>query len=1135
MSLIQSTAIPSGASYELEQSLRFNDNDSAHLSKTFASAGNRKTWSYSFWVKRTELGTGTANRQIFLEGYTSSTSWFVMILNDDALQIYDAQTSQPDYGMATARLFRDTSAWYHVLLAVDTTQSTDTNRVKLYINGINEPLTDQYGLFPLNYQSNVNSAVLHNIGKYTDISTTSDYYLSEVNFIDGAAKAPSDFGEFGTYGEWKPIEYKSSYGTNGFYLPFKQDYTVEGFSTVTWQGNSASSAYIGGAGFQPDLTWIKSRSIAASHNLVDSIRGANKRLRSDSSGAENNQSENGYVGSFDNDGFTLIQGSSTHNTYTGWFETNQSGVTYVAWNWDMGGSNATLTAGSINSVVRADATYGQSIVSFTGTGSNATVAHGLSSAPEMIIVRQRGANAWAVYHTSIGNTHLLELNTTAGKADNSSFWNDTSPTSSVFTIGSHAEVNPNGVGVICYAFHSVSGYSKISSYSGSGNANNSVTGLGFSPAWIMIKRTDAADQWLIVDNTRTPFGDTEGDNLYAEASTAEGGGNSTAIQFDSNGFTVKGTDTMVNGSGGTYIYMAFADKREYAYWLDQSGNNNDWTSNGLTESDISVDSPTNNFCTLNPLDSNASNNIVVSEGNLRFTNSGSNWDNIAGTFAFKTGKWYWEMLPISGSLDEIFTGIKDTAANTTSSNSWVSGSILWYNHTGGELRVNGTDTTANYGDLAIGDVLGVAVNMDDRQITFYKNNSALVSNYAIPSEILEAMPHALTDANTLTAYNFGQDSSFAGAKTAQGNADGNAIGDFFYTPPTGFLALCTKNLPEPAVIPSEHFNTVLYTGDDGQKSITGVGFQPDFIWFKARNDTYSHEFFDVVRGNTKRLISNTTAAEDTRSTATTFDSDGFTVGTGGDASTNDVKNYVAWNWKAGTSSNLSAAGARAIATVSSVNVDAGFEIITYTGNGTAGATIGHSLGVAPDALIIRRRNAANTWTIYLPPVVDHTKKIHLETTGAVVANGSTLNSTAPTSTVITLGNDNRSNGSSDTYVMYAFAEKNGYSKFGSYTGNGNADGTFVYTGFRPAFVMVKRSDTADNWIMRDYARSPDNPVNESVYANENNAEYTGTDLLIDMTSNGFKVRATDVAHNASGGTYIYLCFAETPFKHSNAR
>ena len=207
MSLINATAIHNGASYELEQSLRFNDNDSAHLSKTFASAGNRKTWSYSFWVKRTELGTGTANRQIFLEGYTSSTSWFVMILNDDALQIYDAQTSQPDYGMATARLFRDTSAWYHVLLAVDTTQSTDTNRVKLYINGINEPLTDQYGLFPLNYQSNVNSAVLHNIGKYTDISTTSDYYLSEVNFIDGLAKAPADFGETGTYGEWKPIEY----------------------------------------------------------------------------------------------------------------------------------------------------------------------------------------------------------------------------------------------------------------------------------------------------------------------------------------------------------------------------------------------------------------------------------------------------------------------------------------------------------------------------------------------------------------------------------------------------------------------------------------------------------------------------------------------------------------------------------------------------------------------------------------------------------------------------------------------------------------------------------------------------------------------------------------------------------------
>ena len=785
----------SGEDYQVGKSLRFNNPDSAHLARAISTASNRRTFTISIWAKRAILGT---SHQIM--GARDGSTFSLFYFSNHRLLFYSLAGGN-EYQAATNALFRDNSAWYHIVLAVDTTQGTQSNRVKIYVNGVQQSLSGSD--YPENFDSSINSTIEQQIGRQ---STGADHYdglFAEMHFVDGAALAPTSFGEFGIYGEWKPIDCKDdlTYGTHGFYLDFAS-----------------------------------------------------------------------------------------------------SGV---------------------------------------GTASSSTVG------------------------------------------------------------------------------------------------------------------------------------------------------------------------------------------------ADRSGNDNHYTSTNVAATDQMLDSCTNNFATYDEKVRRANlTNPTYSEGNLRMVhpNLSGNAGFGVSTIGVKSGKYYVEIL-----AEDVVTNFGIGIATMLQWNGDGNrNSYIKYKSDGDIKKYTNTQSSeASYTD---GDILAIAFDITNLTVAFYKNN-ALQDTVSSIDAGFEDTYYVLVQASTNDKHiaNFGQDSSFAGEKTAQGNSDGNGIGDFYYTPPSGFLALCAKNLPTPVIVPSQHFNTVLYTGDDGQQSITGVGFQPDFIWFKARNDTYSHEFFDVVRGNTKRLISNTTAAEDTRSTATTFDSDGFTVGTGGDASTNDVKNYVAWNWKAGTSSNLSAAGARAIATVSSVNVDAGFEIITYTGNGTAGATIGHSLGVAPDALIIRRRNAANTWTIYLPPVVDHTKKIHLETTGAVVANGTTLNSTAPTSTLITLGSDNRSNGSSDTYVMYAFAEKNGYSKFGSYTGNGNADGTFVYTGFRPAFVMVKRSDTADNWIMRDYARSPDNPVNESVYANENNAEYTGTDLLIDMTSNGFKVRATDVAHNASGGTYIYLCFAETPFKHSNAR
>jgi hypothetical protein len=319
-----------------------------------------------------------------------------------------------------------------------------------------------------------------------------------------------------------------------------------------------------------------------------------------------------------------------------------------------------------------------------------------------------------------------------------------------------------------------------------------------------------------------------------------------------------------------------------------------------------------------------------------------------------------------------------------------------------------------------------------------------------------------------------------------------------------------------------------------------VGFQPDLVWLKNRNQAggYPHLLFDAVRGAGYALRSDNSGAELDRTTSfTSFSSSGFNLGNTGNSWENDsAGTYVAWNWKAPTSSNLTAGGNRSIATTSKLNLDAGFEIITYSGSGVAGNTIGHSLGKVPDFIIGKNRTYADSWWVYHREEVNHTKKIHLNLTDAAVANSSTLNNTAPTSSVITLGSDIRVNNSSHTYLMYAFCSVDGYSKVGSYTGNGSStDGPFVYTGFRPAYVLTKKVNGYSSWPIHDSERGSINVTEESLYTNESAAEVDPSTEDIDFLSNGFKIRSTTLARNSSGGEYIFIAFAEQPFKHSNAR
>ena len=806
--------------YSIDNSLRFNDDDSAYLNWTPSSAGNKKTFTYSFWVKRGNLFS-SSQIHIFGVGDGAGSVAVIQFENDTFRADFDGDIK----GLQTTQVFRDPSAWYHFIVATDSTQSTTSDRVKIYCNGtqITDFSTANYPT--LNEDSNrFNNTVTNNIGKHPGAGSASfDGYLAEVNFVDGyptgvtqanwaATNIAESFGETGTYGEWKPIEVTGmTYGTNGFYLDFSN-----------------------------------------------------------------------------------------------------------------------------------------------------------------------------------------------------------------------------------------------------------------------------------------------------------------------------------SGSLGT----------------DASSNTNNWTVNNLAATDQMLDSPTNNFCTLNPITGLAS-RATFSEGNLKCMASSTADSATRGTIGMTSGKWYCEAYVIRPTSAGIGIGIADGEYIGGDVGSGQAISIVLSGTTSIYMMNNTTQTQSSLGSYTTGDVIGLRIDMDAKTLKFYRNNSQVGTVETFTGDTARVTTGSTRTTNGWV-LNFGQDSSFAGNKTAQGNQDSGGVGDFYYTPPTGFLALCTSNLPDPAVIPSEHFNTVLYTGTENASvhgAVTGVGFQPDMLWFKNRNFSYNHSISDVVRGNNKFLQVNSTSSEVSLGSGldlTSFDSDGFSLGTsswglvcGKEGST--FRTYVTWCWKAGGTGVSNTNGS--ITSTVSANSDAGFSIVSYTGSGSA-ANVGHGLSVAPEFVVVKKRNSAGTsWVVLSMHAAasspeDYYGKLEQSDSFTDHATIEFWGNTAPTATVFYLGDHTWNNASTDTYIAYCFHSVDGYSKVGSYTGNGSSDGTFVYTSFAPKYVMIKQSSASgEMWNVFDDARSPYNLVNDYIKANESGAENVNhTTLNLDFTSNGFKVRGTNTGINTSGATYIFLAFAETPFSvGGNAR
>jgi hypothetical protein len=614
------------------------------------------------------------------------------------------------------------------------------------------------------------------------------------------------------------------------------------------------------------------------------------------------------------------------------------------------------------------------------------------------------------------------------------------------------------------------------------------------------------------------------DGYMAELNWIDGQALTPASFGSTNALTGVWQPARYTGTYGTNgFYLPFTDNSTAAaLGTDFSGNSNTWTVNNISvTAGVTYDSMTDvptltnattaNYAVLNPL---ANGGGTLAGGNLNLTGASAAWGTRLSTIAVSSGKFYAEITPTSGSSTQgIMFGISNYI---TAPSSFLGAASTSYGYYGadGALKNNGLDTPAWGATVADNDVVGIALDMDAGTLALYKNN--------------------VQQGSTITGLSglFYIGVSCYGTATASANFGQRP---FAYTPPTGFLALNTFNLPTDTILKGNTvMDATLYTGNGSTQTITNAaGFQPDLVWMKGRSGATDHALYDSVRGVQNQLESNTTTAETAEATGlTAFGSGGFTVGALAQVNTS-AATYVGWQWKAGGAAASNTDGT--ITSSVSANASAGFSVVTYNGTG-ANATVGHGLGVAPSMVIVKARESANAWRVGHKDLTSWAFNLQLNGTAAQASNTTLFNSTAPTSTVFSVGTSVTTNESAKGMVAYCWSEIDGFSKFGSYTGNGSTNGPFVYTGFRPRWVMWKSSSAGGSWSITDTDRSPINVTNLVLRANFSDAEISsGTGAIVDFLSNGFKFRNTGADHNTSGATYIYMAFAENPFKNSLAR
>lgn len=598
--------------------------------------------------------------------------------------------------------------------------------------------------------------------------------------------------------------------------------------------------------------------------------------------------------------------------------------------------------------------------------------------------------------------------------------------------------------------------------------------------------------------------------------------NATIVDNSSNSLSITNNGSTATVAGNVIFNAAIAS--------DYSGNKNNWITNNIEYSfygstyDSMTDSPTltsatvANYAVMSPIDWVGASG-TLSSANLNWASS----TNVCGnrsTIGVTSGKWYWEAVGSSVTSGTIGGRFGFTGSDTTAVEQDKFG-MYWHPTSGIARIVNGTNTyvTSSY-TYTNSDVLALALDLDNNISYWYKNGVLQYtydfSSYStIGARVFHAYVWNASSGTPSWVYNFGQR-------------------PFSYTPRTNHVALNTYNLPDSTVKKGNRYmDAVLFTGTGANLTVSGFNFSPDLVWNKSRSVSQEHVVADTVRGANKALFTRANYVEDASTTLITgFTSTGYTLGSDGAVNTNGAA-HVGWGWDAGDSTVTNTNGT--ITSQVRANTTAGLSIVTYTGVGSV-RTVGHGLGVAPKFIIAKSRNNADNWPVGTS-ALGWDRHLLLNLTNAVAVTSSTWSDTAPTSSVFTIGTDTRINGSGWTYVAYCWAEIAGFSRFGSYTGNGSTDGPFVYLGFRPKYILIKRTDssTSGNWSVLDSSVNTYNEAQKILTPNTFDSE--STQNYLDLLSNGFKVRyaAANQQINTNGGTYIYAAFAENPFKNANAR
>jgi hypothetical protein len=1294
--------------YEIERSLRFNSADTSYLSKTFSSTTT--TFTASFWLKRGKL-PNTGYQHTFCSNGNSSCSFEML---NDFVYFYNQAHN------ATGVAVRDPSAWYHFILSVN------SGTLTAYINGsqISTGLTGfSYGGYST-------------IGQWVEGGYNFDGYFADIYLIDGQALAPTDFGETDDNGVWQPKEFDGTYGPSVDRSQAWSSGWVS--QATFNSGGSFDGSFSGnGQGGSNYLVWSPPSAVSYSDSLGGvEVYTSTNNAGYNNWAYKVNPTSTSYSASAPSDLSSFISPYEINSgVQSGWtkISTGDGSLTSIGmWNKYATESGIYMNGLKVNGKILVDAVNNsQTWSSGTTTGTwdssypltqlfNGSLSDGTQAAnsgPATLTFSSVTAQTSIEVYGFNTTTGTSEWQVTANGTDyvvalpgNPGGWVTVPATypatldqiSNLVYRGRLSGVRVDGKllvdsGVTLAGtgngyhldFADNSSQAALGTdTSGNGNTwdvNNITPASATIPAFTAYSASNWGDEAYLWDGSLSTYSYPNANTTSTLTFTPALTGSSIRIYVGSSlattGFNINGSSLsgfsggttsqwrdITSHTGGTlsYIQCAYVPGQysQYIYAIEIDGNILQSTAQTVV-GDSLVDTPTNgtqpdtgaggevvgNYATWNPLAQTYSTLPAITDGNL--TEGPNAGGTVLGTIAVSSGKWFWE-ITVDTTGGALVGAASINGALTTNQPGYFANSASYIRD--GRVKNNGSDV-GTYATYGAGDIIGVALDMDNGVIKFYKNNTLIVT---ISSNISGTWTPAVADYNgsgSVLNANFGQHA-------------------FAYTAPSGYKSLNTANLPEPTIADgSKYFDTKLYTGNGGTQAISGMNMSPDLVWMKTRSQANDHVLVDSVRGVGNRLFSNSTASESFQATSlTSFNSDGFTLGSHSSVNQNGVTN-AAWAWDAGYSNTTIAAGslnsslydqsqtwsgqvsgtaysstyaktlvfdgslaglpcipangtqltftpspsfsnatsvkiyyyypsahanafvlngtsvASSLSTGSSVqshtfdvtgsgftsltwsrnlhasedagmfgievdgkllvdsgvsvpnvpsiastvraNPSAGFSIVSYTGNATVGATVSHQLNTAPELVIFKNRDDSGSWNVIAPQVLGAGYWMPLNDTSAASLYNATWTTTSST---IVLADGGGHNGNNDSIIAYCFAPVEGYSAMGSYTGNGSTTGPFVYTGFRPAFIMGKRTDGgSDNWFMNDSSRYGYNDQNIRLYPNLTNGEGASSDVNMDILSNGFRLISTNTNSNGSGATYIFVAFAEHPFKTARAR